>query len=355
MPLSRRPELTLTSRHALVLALVSLGSSCAASDGAAPRLLRLEDGASLSYRVVGAGPDTAIVVGGTPGVPAAVLRDGLTPLPGHALVFYDMRDRGDSPVVGGAPPPSLPRDVADLDALRRHLGLTRPSLVAHYYGAAVATQYAASQPASVARVALIGPIQPKSDNAYELALWSTKTPEAMASYFDDLARRRDSLDPAGFCRDHWVRIFEPVWIDDDAVRRAHADAVCLERGEGMSEAARVSPMLRSSLNASGWNWLESPLPAIEVPVLVVAGNRDPVRRFLARWWSYAAPVGRVLLVDGEATFPWVASAASVRGALIQFLGGNWPQGSVRLSAHPEPDVTLEEQARMPMSAVLVDP
>lgn len=346
-----------TNPWPVLLAITSaLLAACASPPSDARRQVFLPDGAVLTYSVAGSGSDTVIVLEGTPGLSSQVLRHALAPLQeDRAVVYYDMRARGESPMVDGAASPSLHGDIDDLEALRAHLKLSRMALIGHYYGAAVATFYARRHPARVTRLALLGPIQPKASNSHELSLWSTRQPADLNAHFEATRERQDSLDPAAFCRAHWPRFLEPVWVDDDAVRSAHADDVCAPGRVQLASYRSARDSLLVSLNREGWeHWLDS-MPGVPQPALVVGGSTDPVRRFLFRWWAFALADGRVLLLDhAESTFPWVARPAEVKRAIGTFLDGGWPAGSVRPVTDPVPDATMAEQARMPMSAALID-
>ncbi len=347
-----------TSQWPVSLAILSfLLSACTAHPSDAPRVLTTLDGVALPYAVRGNGGDTVIVLEGTPGLSSRVLRRALAPLEqGHVLVYYDMRGRGDSLLPPGSRSPSLDADINDLEALREHLKLSRAALVGHYYGAAVAAFYARRHPGRVTRLALLAPIQPKASNSHELALWSTRQPTDLAPYFAALRAGQDSIDPAAFCRAYWLRWFEPLWISDEDVRRYHAADVCAPGTIRSVATGLVRDSLIVNLNRGGWEqWLDS-LPGVPQPALVIGGSSDPVRRFLFRWWAYSLADGRVLLLDeAEPTFPWVARAGEVNGALRAFLDGEWPVGSSRPASDPVPDATPAEQARMPMSAALIDP
>lgn len=336
--------------------LASVLSACTLRPSDAPREFTTRDGTVLPYTIAGSGRDTVLVLEGTPGLSYRVLRHALMPLErDHAVVYYDMRGRGASPLLPGALAPSLNTDIEDLEALREHLELSSMSLVGHYYGAAVGAFYARRYPARVTRLALLSPIQPKASNSHELALWSTRRPEQLEGYYAAIRSGQDSTDPAAFCRAHWTRFLEPLWIDDEAVRVAHADEACVP-GRSIAAIRSARDSLLVNLNREGWEqWLDR-LPAVSQPALVLGGSADPVRRFLFRWWAYALADGRVLLLDDvEPTFPWVAQPAEVNNALHTFLAGEWPAGSVRPAQDPVPDATPAEQARMPMSAALIDP
>src|SRR5262249_34502342 len=99
------------------------------------------DGARLPYRVLGTGPDTIVALAGGPALPMASLaeragqggRD-------HAVILYDARGRGGSVTTAGDSSPVPPaRDLADLDRVIQHFQLSRFAILAHHYGALLAT------------------------------------------------------------------------------------------------------------------------------------------------------------------------------------------------------------------------
>ena len=64
----------------------------------------------------------------------------------HVVIFYDQRGAGRSTLPADTTRLSATQQVADLDAVRRHFGLTRVTLVAHSYGPLLAATYAIVHP-----------------------------------------------------------------------------------------------------------------------------------------------------------------------------------------------------------------
>src|SRR6185436_20518248 len=54
-----------------------------------------------------------------------------------------------------------PRQIQDLDDLRKHFGLERVTLVAHSYGPLLAGSYAIAHPANVKKMIFFGPVPPR--------------------------------------------------------------------------------------------------------------------------------------------------------------------------------------------------
>nr|WP_062340794.1 alpha/beta hydrolase [Herbidospora sakaeratensis] len=114
------------------------------------------DGTVLSYRVTGQG-DPLVVLPGGPMQDAAYLGD-LGGLPAHRrLVILDPRGTGGSATPADPATYRCDRQVADVEALRLHLGLGRIALLGHSAGANLAVLYAAAHPEAVGSLVLVTP------------------------------------------------------------------------------------------------------------------------------------------------------------------------------------------------------
>ncbi|HEX6443580.1 MAG TPA: alpha/beta fold hydrolase [Streptosporangiales bacterium] len=101
-----------------------------------------------------------VVVHGGPGVPDLPANaTAFAPLAAHGsdVYLYAQLGTGRSGRLADPRGYTADRGVADLEALRRHLGLARMVLVGHSYGAALAADYLAGHPGRVAALALISP------------------------------------------------------------------------------------------------------------------------------------------------------------------------------------------------------
>lgn len=114
------------------------------------------NGVRLFTRQVGEGPAVVILHGG-PGAHHDYL------LPQYDLLarrrtlrYYDQRGGGQSPV-GRETPVGWREHVADLEALRRHWGIDRLTLLGYSWGGLLAVLYALEHPKHVERLALVSP------------------------------------------------------------------------------------------------------------------------------------------------------------------------------------------------------
>ena len=114
------------------------------------------DGVRLFTRRVGAGPLVVVLHGG-PGAHHDYLLPQYDRLAtGRALLYYDQRGGGQSPVARETPV-GWREHVADLEALRAQLGLDRVTLLGYSWGGLLAVLYWLEHPERVERLALVAP------------------------------------------------------------------------------------------------------------------------------------------------------------------------------------------------------
>ena len=114
------------------------------------------DGIELFVRRIGAGP-LVIVLHGGPGAHHDYLLPQFDLLArGRELFYYDQRGGGRSPVPRETPV-GWREHVADLEALRIHLGIDRLTVCGYSWGGLLAVLYLLEHPERVARLALVSP------------------------------------------------------------------------------------------------------------------------------------------------------------------------------------------------------
>ncbi|MDP9122560.1 MAG: alpha/beta hydrolase, partial [Acidobacteriota bacterium] len=128
-------------------------------------------GVSLYYEVLGGGPGTPLVVAnGGPGFDHSYLHvsDVWNALARERpVVLYDQRGNGRSGALKPGQSCTLADQVADLEALRGHLGYERIDLLGHSWGGFLAMAYAARHPERIERFILVDSAAPKwSDTLY---------------------------------------------------------------------------------------------------------------------------------------------------------------------------------------------
>ena len=179
--------------------------------------------------------------------------------------------------------------VADVDALRRSLGVRQVALIGHSFGGVLALEYAAAHPENVSKLVLVdilfdAPLQCR----YRRESLATLRPEAYARV------AKDTVDSAGVHRSDCELEFRALRGADreafsnemmfpDSVRRLTQDSI--DKASGLRNTGELSNALFNAglLNYrfTAWDRLTN------IPALVIAGGKDravggPPARELAR-------------------------------------------------------------------------
>jgi pimeloyl-ACP methyl ester carboxylesterase len=272
---------------------------------------RADDGTHLAYDVRGEGEPLVVLAGG-----AALHPDYLGDLAGlsevRQLIVPHLRGVGRSPAPEDPEAGSFWRQSADVDALRRHLGLEKLALTGHSAGTRLAIAYAAEHPERVERLVLITP--PPA--------WLVDEPSDAGPLID--ARRGEpAFDAALVARNQQL----PDDLTEDAFNAWQQRVAPYAYARWDDELAAHARANRWSFAAAKAFFSVAPpadvadrLRAVSAPVLVVAGAQDcttGVRPVVAV--AELFPAGRVVVLEGAAHFPWLEQPASFRTAVDAFL------------------------------------
>lgn len=227
------------------------------------------------------------------------------------LVIPHQRGVGRSPLPANPAEGSSWSQADDIEALRRHLGLDRLTLLGHSAGARLATAYAAQHPGRLESMVLVTPpAAPLVDVSSDAG--------------DLVARRRGET-----AFDDAVRLLGagPSVSDDDeltAWQRSCAPATYARWGTREREHAHVG---RYSLAAARAYFSVAPPPDLAQRlaqftgrVLVIAGAEDcltGVAPLLALGRLF--PEGRTVVLDGCGHYPWVEQPNAFRATVDAFL------------------------------------
>ncbi len=269
-----------------------------------------DDGARLWTARTGRGRPLVLCHGG-PGLwdmfgdVAAMLADLAT------VVRWDQRGCGRSEPSAG--PWTTDRFVADLDAVRRHHALDRMVLLGHSWGAQLALSYALAHPDRVAALVYVSGtgIDPVSS-------WRGPFEENFLARLDEVPERLA----------RWREL--PVGDRERAV--LHWTVEFEDRGRALEHARRmadpwfgINHECGRALNSEtrrtwGTPELHAACRALDLPVLIVDGERDIRPRRAVDSLERALPnVARVTL-PGAGHLPWVEDPKGFREAVAGALG-----------------------------------
>jgi proline iminopeptidase len=235
---------------------------------------RLRD-TEIYFDVVGSGlvPDeeqmrerpVAFIIHGGPGSDHSDLKASLGPLSDTMqLVFFDHRGQGRS-ARGDVSRYVLDENVADMEALRRHLGLGPIVSIGTSYGGMVAMAHAARHPGAVSHLILIVTAAHAGFNGRAQEIVAARgTDEQKAAAADLWAGRLDTVEKVR----HYYDVLGPLYsvrYDPAVARRTRARAILSP--DALMRAFAPGGFLRSFD-------LRPELPAITAPTLIVAGRHD---------------------------------------------------------------------------------
>ncbi|WP_369141866.1 alpha/beta fold hydrolase [Streptomyces sp. R44] len=227
------------------------------------------DGTTLAFRTLGDGPPLLCLPGG-PGRAAEYLGDlgGLSAT--RTLILPDTRGTGGSAMPADLATCRVDRLVADVEALRHHLGLDRVDLLGHSAGGSLAMLYAAAHADRLTSLTLVTPSfaavgLPSDTGAEEVIAARAAEPwhaQAVAAYGHmKTAHTFAAAEPYRFA-------FEPLMYGRwDNAARAHAAADPVQRALPVSEHYYKDYTPDSEE-------LRRRLDALPCPVLLLAGEMD---------------------------------------------------------------------------------
>ena len=236
------------------------------------------NGTELFYAEHGAGRPLAALHGGL-GFDHTYLRPGLDPLGDRArLVYLDLRGCGRSARPDDWREVDHATWVADVDAIRAHLGLERWLIFGHSYGGILALEYALRFPERVAGLIVCG-ASPAFDHAE--ASFALVQPRATPEQMEVVARDFAAPFASDEAMEATFRAVIPLYFD------APTPARCAAATDGLSYSAGA--FNRSFFECLPAFDVRARLDEIEAPTLVIDGEYD---------WFFPTEYGAEALRDG---------------------------------------------------------
>jgi len=283
--------------------------------------VKVGDGVVLFVEERGSGSPIVVIHGG-PGMDHGSLAADLAPLERrHRLIYYDQRGGGRSTLPADTALLTIDHHVEDLEALRKHLGLDKVTLLAHSFGPAIAARYAIRYPQHVERMIFLSPIPPVKGTFFEeygAALTKRLTDDERARGAELQKAFETSGDATAVCREYWSIMTPPR-----VARELSASVVKSDLCTAPPEAIRYG-MTKTNGATFGslgdWNWTAE-LARVTAPVLIVHGDEDAIPMAMVDAWVTALPNARILRLAQTAHFPHAERPAIVFPAIETFLRG----------------------------------
>ncbi|HET9030430.1 MAG TPA: alpha/beta hydrolase [Candidatus Aquilonibacter sp.] len=260
----------------------------------------VHDDVRIDARIDGSSRDTVLLIHGFP-LSKEIWEAQIPVLArAHRVIAVDLRGMGSSSVPPG---PYLMEALAgDVAAVLDHLGVERVAMVGHSLGGYVALAFARMYGERIATLALVcSRIAADSD-----------------------ARREARFETA--------RQLDARGIDAAFVEQSIEGAFLAENREKMSEAVEKARKIIEKSNARGLasmlrgmalrDGAEDIAPELNMPVLVVAGRRDPVVPLAESEAATAAfPGGRLVVLDRTGHLPMLEEPDRLAEVLAEFIAG----------------------------------
>lgn len=263
------------------------------------------DDVELFCERVGSGPPLLTLHGGL-GLDHTYLRSWLDPLSdSFELIYFDQRGNGRSGNGGSLANATHATWVADIEALRRKLGLEKFVLFGHSYGSFLALEYAIAHPENLAGLVLCE-VAPKIDYMpVAFGRVQERSPELFAKLMASFARpANDDAD----LRAMWNDILPAYFWKFDPEVAAKMDAPMQYRAEAFNQSAgKCLPTFDVTDTVS----------KITAPTLVLAGRHDwllPVEEGAKRVHD-AIPSSRMVVFEESGHFPFIEEPAAFLDAL----------------------------------------
>jgi proline iminopeptidase len=229
---------------------------------------------------------------------------------------WDQRGCGRSERRG---PYSLATSVADLDAVRRGLGLDRVVLLGHSWGAQLALRYALDHPARVTGLVYLSGV----------GLGWAWRPDFERASRERLGTRRARLDELRRPRDEHERT--DAEEREAAVLQWSVEFVDPSRATELAERMAtpwfpINQECNQTINDElKLSWREPELEAacrkLQVPTLILDGVEDVRPRWAVDSLERALPHVTRVRIDGAGHLPWMEAPDSFRAAIREFVAG----------------------------------
>ena len=277
-------------------------------------------GVTLYYEVLGAAAASKVplvVANGGPGFDHTYLHvsNAWAELAkDRPVVLYDQRGTGRSTAAaGGDGTAGLAEQIADLEALRQHLGAEKIDLLGHSWGGYLVMAYSARHPEHIRRLLIVDSAAPKWSET--LFLFKEVFPEGVArqnalAFADELG---DQAAKTEGLREYFAMLFYAP---------ENRDAFLAFAGTSVKVNEKVNKALNADLARFD---LGPELPKYGFPTLVVTGRYDMNVAPATAWRIHQAiPGSRFVVFEKSGHLPFFEEPAKFVQVVGEFLGAGAP-------------------------------
>jgi len=287
------------------------------------------DNVRIFYRKLGAGQDFVVFLHGGPGLSMGDGGYAVRPLGNdHTLIMYDQRGGGRSDLVTDPALLTADADVRDLEALRQHFAIEKVKLIGLSWGSGLAALYADAHGERVSRIIFLDPM-PIALNPFakergeKIASLMKPEDKARLKELSSRAKNANNEEIHAIYKEEIRIVFGPYLFHPEGHDRDWS-----EMSDVPVQAMRNAAVVDKAVNASLGNFdLRPTLAKLEMPTLVIEGEKTNVPLDSTLDWAKSPPNARLLLIPdaGHATF--IDQPNALLREIEIFLQGGWPKDS----------------------------
>lgn len=283
---------------AALLALVLLSACAEQPSGLAPGEGYVDmPGGRVWYRVEGTGPGTPLILlHGGPGAPSYYLNPLAALGDDRPVIFYDQLGAGRSDHTTDTTLFTVPHFVAELDSLRRALGLEEFHLLGHSWGTMLGAEYALAHPDAVKSLVLASP-------ALSAARWVADADSLVGTLADSLQQAIATHEAAGTFGAPEYQAAVMAYYERYLARRlpwsADVDSTFAQMGTALYEYMWGPSEFTATGTLEDFDVTDS-LSLIRVPTLFTTGEYDEAPPATVRDYASLVAGAEVAVIPGAA-------------------------------------------------------
>lgn len=309
----------------LLVLLLAVPAAAMAQAPTAKGYVDTAPGVSVYYERYGTGPNFVLVPGRLFMPEFAALAR-----PDRSLIQYDMRNRGLSKRVEDAAQITIMGDVADVEALRRHFGAEKVSLIGYSYLGLMIALYATEHPDRVERLVQIGAVARKFGTPYPADQQAGNDSlnadgKAAEAAWNAMRANIDKADPKEACAA--LQRYVSYQLVGNPANHSKVPNGCSYENESIANFGRHLGAHFADIQKR--DFAREPFTNLEQPVLTLHGTLDrnaPYGSGLE--WATTFPNARLITVEGGAHQLWLDDPGALAD-IDRFLAGEWPARAQR--------------------------
>lgn len=273
---------------------------------------------SLFYKSIGKGPPLIVIHGG-PGLSHDYLLPGMEIFAEyHQLIFFDQRGCGQSQCAINEKTINIVSFIQDIEALRKHLGYKKISILGHSWGGFLAMRYAFVHKDKLNHLILSNTMPASSQ---DLKCFIQNWIAAMAPFQKELTSIQSSDEfihqKGEIAQKYYHCLFQAYCFDQNKAKLLNLHL----QPDAFFAGLQVGELLKKQEFAKPFSYY-SQIKALNVPTLVIHGEHDIIPLKTAQNLADHLPNAQYVVLKQCGHFPYVEQQNQYFHAIKHFLQTN---------------------------------